>query len=100
MADVEGMGRAHNKTVTRPEGQPQVKKLGTGASLKKGYLVSGGHYGGQQHGTPVAGDTGPLVLWLSCRSYGLPSASVWDEFLRWLLPPSGLLVLAASKRNG
>ena len=44
MADVEGMGRAHSKTETRPEGQPQVKKLGTGASLKKGYLGSGGHY--------------------------------------------------------
>lgn len=44
MADVEGMGRAHSKTETRPEGQPQAKKLGTEASLKKGYLESGGHY--------------------------------------------------------
>lgn len=44
MADVEGMGRAHSKTETRPEGQSQVKKLGAGASLKKGYLESGGHY--------------------------------------------------------
>lgn len=44
MTDVEGMGRAHSKTETRPEGQPQVKKQGTGASLKKVFLESGSHY--------------------------------------------------------